>query len=49
MGHEAVGTVVEVGDGVKSFKVGDKVISPFHLSCGRLSLVVAFRCRDSVY
>ncbi len=28
LGHEAVGEVVEVGDGVKDFKQGDKVIVP---------------------
>jgi threonine dehydrogenase-like Zn-dependent dehydrogenase len=30
MGHEGVGEVVEVGSKVTSFKVGDKVLSPFN-------------------
>lgn len=34
IGHEAVGTVAAVGPGVKSFKVGDKVIAPFATACG---------------
>ena len=35
MGHEAIGTIVAVGPGVEKFSVGDYVISPFTLSCGR--------------
>ncbi|KAI5792472.1 alcohol dehydrogenase [Peziza echinospora] len=34
MGHEFTGTIVEVGDNVRKFKVGDRVISPFTTSCG---------------
>jgi len=33
-GHEFVGHVHEVGPGVKSFKKGDYVVSPFTISCG---------------
>lgn len=33
MGHEFVGTVVEAGPAVKSVAVGDKVVSPFTVSC----------------
>lgn len=34
IGHEAVGEIVEIGEGVKSFKLGERVISPFSTSCG---------------
>ncbi|KAK9474892.1 chaperonin 10-like protein [Dipodascopsis tothii] len=34
MGHEMTGVVHEVGAGVTRFKVGDKVVSPFTISCG---------------
>jgi len=33
MGHEMVGEVVAVGDAISSFRLGDKVIVPFQLSC----------------
>ena len=32
MGHEFTGVVEEVGDSVKHFKKGDKIVSPFTLS-----------------
>lgn len=35
LGHEAVGTIVETGDGVGTFTVGDRVIVPAITSCGR--------------
>jgi threonine dehydrogenase-like Zn-dependent dehydrogenase len=35
MGHEFTGEIVEAGKGVKNFRVGDHVISPFSTSCGR--------------
>jgi len=34
MGHEFTGEVVELGDGVKKFQKGDKIVSPFTISCG---------------
>ncbi|MGN6182103.1 MAG: zinc-dependent alcohol dehydrogenase [Thermoanaerobaculia bacterium] len=35
LGHEFMGEVVEVGADVKTLKVGDRVIVPFPISCGR--------------
>jgi threonine dehydrogenase-like Zn-dependent dehydrogenase len=35
LGHEFMGEVVEVGREVKSLKVGDRVVVPFTISCGR--------------
>jgi len=34
LGHEMVGVVTDIGDGVAQFKPGDKVIVPFQISCG---------------
>ena len=31
-GHEFTGTVEEVGSGVKNFKKGDQIVSPFTIS-----------------
>lgn len=33
-GHEIAGEVVDVGDGVKGFAPGDRVIVPFQINCG---------------
>jgi alcohol dehydrogenase len=35
LGHEAVGTVAEVGDAVRGFSVGDRVLVPAITKCGR--------------
>src|SRR6201996_416438 len=35
LGHEAVGTVTAVGDGVKAFAVDDRVLVPAVTKCGR--------------
>lgn len=35
LGHEAVGTVVQIGDSVASFSVGDRVLVPAVTKCGR--------------
>jgi threonine dehydrogenase-like Zn-dependent dehydrogenase len=34
IGHEPMGTVVEVGSDVTKLKVGDRVVVPFTISCG---------------
>jgi L-iditol 2-dehydrogenase len=34
LGHEVVGTVVEVGPGVVGFRAGDRVAAPHHVACG---------------
>ena len=35
LGHEAVGTIIEVGDAVKGFAPGDRVLVPAITKCGR--------------
>jgi len=35
LGHEFMGEVVEVGADVKNIKVGDRVVVPFPISCGK--------------
>ncbi|WP_236722991.1 alcohol dehydrogenase catalytic domain-containing protein, partial [Mycobacterium avium] len=37
LGHECVAEVVDVGDEVSSVRVGDRVVVPFQISCGRCS------------
>ena len=34
LGHEFMGEVVEVGQGVKNLSVGDRVVVPFPIACG---------------
>lgn len=34
LGHEIAGEVVDVGDAVREFRIGDRVIVPFQISCG---------------
>ena len=34
LGHENMGEVVEVGSEVKKLKVGDRIVTPFTISCG---------------
>jgi len=44
LGHEAVGTVVETGNGVENFRSGDRVLVSCISACGRCSY-----CRQAMY
>ena len=44
LGHEPMGEVVEVGSQVKRFKVGDRIVVPFTITCGE-----CFFCRKGFY
>ncbi len=44
LGHEFMGEVVEVGSANKALKVGDRVVIPFHISCGN-----CFFCRQELF
>jgi threonine dehydrogenase-like Zn-dependent dehydrogenase len=35
LGHEFMGVVAEVGSGVDNLQVGDRVVVPFNISCGK--------------
>jgi threonine dehydrogenase-like Zn-dependent dehydrogenase len=41
MGHEFTGEIVSVGEEVKNFHIGDKIVSPFTCSC-----MDCFYCKD---
>ena len=44
LGHEFMGEVVEVGSNVKSLAVGDRVVVPFPIACGRCRM-----CQEEMY
>src|SRR4051812_32021511 len=44
LGHEFMGEVVEIGKAVKNLKVGDRIVVPFPISCGK-----CFRCQDGMF
>lgn len=43
-GHEMAGTVVRVGDGVRDFSVGDRVMAYHHIPCGE-----CYYCRKQTF
>ncbi len=43
MGHEFVGTVMEIGRDVRNLRLGDRVMSPFTTNCGE-----CFYCRQGL-
>ncbi len=44
LGHEFMGEVVEVGKEVKNLRVGDRVVVPFPIACGK-----CFSCRQGLF
>ena len=44
LGHEGVGVIEELGDDVRNFSVGDRVVIPSTIACGTCSY-----CRDGFY
>ena len=44
LGHEFMGEVVEVGREVTNLSVGDRVVVPFPISCGR-----CFYCKQQMF
>jgi alcohol dehydrogenase len=44
LGHEGVGTITEIGDGVTTLKVGDRVIVSCIKSCGKCSF-----CKEGLF
>ncbi|MCM4161767.1 glutathione-dependent formaldehyde dehydrogenase [Antarcticibacterium flavum] len=43
-GHEFIGEIVEVGSSVEKVKVGDKVMVPFNIACGKCAF-----CKQELY
>ncbi|MDT0675631.1 zinc-dependent alcohol dehydrogenase [Autumnicola musiva] len=43
-GHEFVGEIVETGSSVQNVKVGDKVMVPFNIACGKCAF-----CKQELY
>jgi threonine dehydrogenase-like Zn-dependent dehydrogenase len=44
LGHEFMGEVVEVGRAVKNLRVGDRVVVPFPIACGR-----CLQCKEGLF
>jgi threonine dehydrogenase-like Zn-dependent dehydrogenase len=44
LGHEFMGEVVEVGKAVRNLKVGDRVVNPFPIACGK-----CWSCNQELY
>lgn len=41
LGHEPAGTIVEVGEDVENYRIGDRVVCPFNIVCGKCD-----KCRN---
>ncbi len=44
LGHEFMGEVMEVGDGVRNLRSGDRVVVPFAIACGE-----CFYCKNQLW
>ena len=50
MGHEFIGDITETGSSLQNFKIGDRVVAPFTVSCGACfycTQAMSSRCVDS--
>ena len=43
-GHEFIGEIVDIGSGVQKVKIGDRVMVPFNIACGKCAF-----CRQELY
>jgi len=43
-GHEFIGEIVEIGSSVEKVKIGDRVMVPFNIACGKCAF-----CRQELY
>lgn len=43
-GHEFIGEIVDIGSGVQNVKVGDRVMVPFNIACGKCAF-----CKQELY
>ena len=43
-GHEFIGEIVEIGSAVEKVKIGDRVMVPFNIACGKCAF-----CRQELY
>jgi L-iditol 2-dehydrogenase len=41
LGHEVAGEIVEIGEGVEKFKIGDRIVSAHHVPCNTCSYCLA--------
>jgi len=41
LGHEIAGEIVEVGEGIKGFRVGDRIFASHHVPCGQCRYCLA--------
>ncbi|HJV74433.1 MAG TPA: zinc-dependent alcohol dehydrogenase [Noviherbaspirillum sp.] len=44
IGHEFMGEIVDIGSEVKTLKIGDRVVVPFPIACGK-----CFFCQEQLY
>jgi threonine dehydrogenase-like Zn-dependent dehydrogenase len=45
-GHEFTGVVEQIGEGVEKLKVGDHILVPFNIACGKVCLLPARTVRQ---
>lgn len=41
LGHELIGTIAAIGQGVEGFSIGERIVTPHHVACGECRLCLA--------